>query len=492
MSASPPETGLEPPDSGGGYRAEALVSLVRLRWFVHLRCVMLLFLFVVLATERYWIGPHRPAGLWWVLLALSGVNVFWWVLSRSLERRIERDGESDVGDIRIATLFANVQILVDLLLLTAIIGYTGGVENPMAIFYLFHMAIASLLLTRRQAFLQGIWAFLLYVGLAAGQLGRWLPHYPFVATMPSPRLFIATEYVALVVVVVGCGIFGTLFFTQWIAARLDERERVLRSVNRALRQSQIAIRELQRRRAQFMRTAAHQLKSPLAIIQTQINMLRDGIVPEANRKQIYDKVITRCHVAIGQVTDLLTFARVQDADAGRRVGAVANLARVVREVSDRYRPMVESKKLDYECDVPTNGDWTVQVEPTDLSDAIGNLLDNAVKYTEPPGKVSVKLARAGDSVAVSVEDTGMGMALDTQQDMFDAYRRGNRALEKGIYGSGLGLSIVRAVAEQAGGEVVVRSRPDEGSKFTIVLPAGERTSDVAGIRAAGTSSIRIE
>jgi signal transduction histidine kinase len=492
MSATPPDTGLEPPAGRGGYRAEALISLVRLRWFIHLRWLMLLVSFAVLAAERRYVSALRPSGLWLVLLALSGMNVVWWVLSHSLERRIERDEDSDVSHIRIASLFANAQILVDLFVLTVIIGYTGGVENPMAIFYLFHMAIASLLLTKRQAFLQGVWAFLLYAGLAVGQRGGWLSHYPFITKMQTLRLFADTEFVCFDVVVVGCGIFGTLFLTLWIAALLDQRESVLRSVNRALRQSQMAIQELQRRKAQFMRTAAHQLKSPLAIIQTQINMLRDGLVPEENRRQIYDKVITRCQVAIGQVTDLLTFARVQEADAGRQVSALSNVAQVVREVSDRYRPMVDNKKLDYVCDVPTNGDWSVRVEPTDLSDAIGNLLDNAIKYTDSPGKIIVQLSHVDDSVAVSVEDTGMGMVADTQKDMFDAYRRGNRALEKGIYGSGLGLSIVRAVVEQAGGRIVVRSRPEAGSKFTIVLPAGQPPLEVPAIRSAATDSILVE
>ena len=328
MSVVPRQTKLEPRDSGGGYRAEALVSLVRLRWFIHLRWIMLIFLWTSLVVERLVSGRSlRPSGLVWTLLTLAAVNLFWWALSKSLLQRFDRYGDEDVGAIRVSSLFANVQIAIDLFFLTAIIRYSGGVESPMAIFYLFHMAIASLLLPGRQAFLQGAWAFLLYLLLSVGELfGGIKPHYDVLPFLPAPGRYSVDEYVWMMVVVVGCGIFGTLYFTLRIASRLDERERVLRSVNRALRQSQAAIQELQRRKAQFMRTAAHQLKSPLAVIQTQIHLLRDSPVPDTTRRQIYDKIITRCQVAIGQVHDLLTFARVQEADSARHARSRTDVA----------------------------------------------------------------------------------------------------------------------------------------------------------------------
>lgn len=494
MSVAPTQTVMEPLETGGGYRAEALVSLVRLKWFIHLRWVMLIVLWTFLiveqlGSERVW----RPTGLRITLFALVALNLFWWVLSKSLLQRFERQGDEDVGAIRIAGLFANVQIAADLFFLTAIIRYTGGVESPLAMFYLFHMAIASLLLPRRQAFLQGVWAFLLYTLLSIGELfGAVRPHYEVLPTMPILSLHATGEYVGMMVVVVGCGIFGTLYFSLRIASRLDERERVLRSVNRALRASQDAIQELQRRKAQFMRTAAHQLKSPLAVIQTQINLLRDNPVPDATRRQIYDKIITRCQVAIGQVHDLLTFARVQEADTARHARSSTDVAQVVRDLCDRNRPVIDAKQLEFSCEIPQNGEWHVPVDPTDLTDAIANLIENAVKYTEPPGRVSVAVTKRDDRVLVSVRDSGMGMAVDTQPELFDAYRRGNRALEKCIFGSGLGLSIVRAVMEQVSGKIIVKSRPDEGSAFTLVFPTRAPSPEVPDLGGTMTNVVSIE
>lgn len=456
-----------------GYRAEALLSLIRLRWFINLRWIMILCSWLCVTVEHL-LNPavSRPAGLTWVLVALTAVNVLWTGVSVGLRQYIARVGEGDSRTLRAAVTWANAQIAVDLLLLTAILRYTGGVENPMAIFYLFHMAIASLLLRAWQAILQGAWAFALYAGMGVGELyGVLTPHYEFLPGRSGFGLHAESAYVWAAAIVVGCGIFGTLYFTLRIASRLDERERVLRATNQALRQSQEVLQELQRRKAQFMRTAAHQLKSPLAVIQTQVGLIRDGLVPKESLDAYYEKVIRRCREAIDQVTDLLTFARLQEADPQRRPGSAADAGKVLSDLCERFAPLALAKGLQLEREIAAEEDLMVPVEPLDLADALGNLIDNSIKYTPAPGTVRVAATRQAGEVCLTVEDSGLGMPVETQQEMFDAYRRGRLALEAGITGSGLGLSIVRAVVEQCGGTIVVRSRPGQGSRFTVRLPA---------------------
>ena len=138
------------------------------------------------------------------------------------------------------------------MLLTAILRYTGGAENPLAIFYLFHMAIVSLLLPPWQAILQGVWAVLLYAVLVIGEWQLWFaPHYPFLPAFDI-RMYAQAEYVFAVLLVVACGIFGTLYFTLHIARQMHAQERELQRTNAALRQSQVAIQDLQHRRSRFM------------------------------------------------------------------------------------------------------------------------------------------------------------------------------------------------------------------------------------------------
>ncbi len=474
---------------GGENRAEALVALVRLQWFIRLRWFMTAVAAGALFLERLALpGASRPVGLYLVIGGLALVNLAWAVISRSranraLVRRSERRGYT-LGE----AAFANAQIAIDLLALTAILRYSGGIENPMAVFYLFHMAIAAMLLPRRHAMLQGAWACLLFGALAYGELAALVtPHYPFLMGAAPTALHKAPGFVLASMTIVACGIAGVLYFTLQIVRRLDDQERSLRDVNRALRESEAALQALQRRKAQFMRTAAHQLKAPLATIQTQVGLLRDGVVPPEKLRTVYTKIIQRCRQAIEQVSDLLTFARLhEESECDGRGPACADLGRELRRLcKEQFGPSAAEKGLQLRCRIPDGTDLRIRVDPIDLSDALSNLIDNAIRYTPAPGSVDVSAARTDRDVSATVRDTGPGFEGGVASPLFEPYRRGQRALEAGICGSGLGLSIVRAVMERAAGTIRVASCPGQGSEFTLIFPAATSQNGPTSVAPTG-------
>jgi signal transduction histidine kinase len=468
-----------------GYpQSAALVTMLRLHWFTRLRWVFLAVAVVVLALEHIALPDvQRPVlGLTVVLVLLGGVNLAWMLFSHLLFRRFREEAAGDPQ--RFVELFANAQVSVDLFLLTCILRFVGGAENPMAIFYLFHMAITALLLRRWQAILQGVWAVALYAALAIGEWRAWIaPHYSFLPQCPG-HLYAEPEFVLASVVVLACGVFGTLFFTLQIAGRLRRREQTLREVNEALHQSQIAIRHLQQRRSRFMQTAAHQLKSPLTVIQTLTELIRGNVVPPEKVPETCTKIVQRCREGIAQVTELLTLARVQEADPARHERSEANVRAVIVSLCEHFKPVAEEKHVALTWQVPEDRELRLNVDPQDLSDCVGNLIENAIKYTPGPGSVTVSvtsgsLDEALEEVSIAVADTGMGInpeilaskdGVPDHAPIFDAFRRGENALTAGIPGTGLGLSIVREIVEQAGGRVRVTSCPGEGSTFTITFP----------------------
>ena len=140
-------------------------------------------------------------------IRLALINVGWMVLSHLLTRRVRCSGVRDLSAFPHALLYANAQVSIDLLLLTLILRCTGGVESPMAIFYLFHMAIGSLLLKASHAVLQGIWATALYAVLGIGELVGWIhPHYAFLPGLAEIGLFNRPQYVAVAITVLGSGV----------------------------------------------------------------------------------------------------------------------------------------------------------------------------------------------------------------------------------------------------------------------------------------------
>ncbi len=466
-------------------RASALVTMVRLHWFIRLRWLFLAGAVAVLAFERFAIpGTRRPMGLALVLGALGVVNLCWMLLSYVLLRQFQDHVPLRCGRFCRVEILANAQVAIDLFLLTCILHFVGGVESPLAMFYLFHVAIVSLLLPWWEAVAHACWALLLYASLVISELQGWLtPHYDFLPKH-QPGLYDEPEYVIASLLVVACGIFGTLYFTLQIAQRLERRDAALRKANAALRQSQIAIQDLQRRRSRFMQTAAHQLKSPLAVIQTLTELIRCRIVPPEAVPGTCEKIINRCQEGIAQVSELLTLARVQEADPARHAAAEADVREVVRQLCERFGPVAQKKDVDLSCKMPSSGELRVRVEPRDLADCLGNLIENAIKYTPGPGKVDVTVTTTtqpdgSGSVTIEVADTGIGISPNIlkpqdgeegHEAVFDAFRRGDNAIAAGIPGTGLGLSIVQEIVEQAGGRIRVKSRPNEGSSFSVTFP----------------------
>jgi signal transduction histidine kinase len=482
----------------------ALVVLLQLHWFIRLRWLFAAGMLAVLAIERFVLPEsRRPWQLLLIVVSLAAVNIAWTVISRLLHRQLHDPAADQRVTIRSGQLFVSAQVGIDLLLLTWILALTGGVENPMSLFYLFHVAISGLLLRTWQAFLQSCWAILLYGLMCLGQAQGWLAYYPFLPHLGPSGLHQQPQHVVMVVLVVAFAILATLYFMDRIGKILNRREEMLMRANAALEQSRQAIQDLQRRRSRFMQTAAHQLKSPLAMAQTLSNLIRDGIVADSQSIQATcEKIARRCGDGIAQVTELLALARVQEADPRRHQESLSDVGRVVTELCTRHAPVAHEKHLDLSWEIPESADLVAHVDRVDLSDCINNLIENAIKYTPAGGSVRVAVLagrqaggsdhlpapparvadhrRVEDYIYVIVRDTGIGLDDSTpllengspaDGSIFDPFRRGSTAVAAGIPGTGLGLSIVREVVEQSGGYIHVHSRRGEGSTFTVCFPA---------------------
>jgi len=465
-----------------------LLTVTRQRWLIGLRWLFALAASAALLLEGYLHGAsaiRRPMALWVVIAGLAAINVVWTLIARRLVARTSQESAERLS--RSAAALANAQVAVDLFILTLILRFSGGVECPLAIFYVFHMAIGALLLGPAQAVLQGIWAMVLYAGLAIGELQGWLqPHFPFDLATGTHGLYRQGGFVAVMVATVSTGILGTLYFTLHIADWLRERERQLRDTNTALMRSQIAIQDLQARRSRFMRTAAHQLKGPLATIQTMAGLLVDDNIPPTAVRDMAGRIVRRCGEALVQVDELLTLARVKEADPARHRGSICDAGRVMLATARRFKPLAEGRQLHLQVDVADN-DLRIRVDPRDLEDCLGNIVDNAIKYTQPGGQIWLRASIGtqqlrgvpnGDWIRIDAIDTGMGFdphELERQPSgdgtLFDAFHRGNNALAAGIPGSGLGLAIVQEVMEQVGGRVLIASRPGQGTHVTLLFPS---------------------
>lgn len=244
-------------------------------------------------------------------------------------------------------------------------------------------------------------------------------------------------------------------------ARAFERERRLAQ----------ELRELDTYKSRLIATVSHEIKTPLMAIASHLEMLdlADDPLPDPTRASL--GAMDRGTRRLGRVVDdLLTLARLADpVGRGEQAGPV-DLVGVVAEVLDEMAPRAENHGVALHVDA-RSGATDVPGTPRDLRQVVAQLLDNAIGYSRPGGKVSVTVEHPGSHVELTVADRGIGIEEHELPEVFTEFWRSPHPRVRAAVGTGLGLTIVQRVAERWGGEVAISSRPGMGTTVVVRLPA---------------------
>lgn len=217
------------------------------------------------------------------------------------------------------------------------------------------------------------------------------------------------------------------------------------------------------------RHVSHDLKTPLSVIRMFGETLEMGRLPDEAARREYYRVITRESERLTRLIDnVLDFSRIE---SGRRVYSLVPTAvePLVRETLETFSvPLAQDG---FKVDVQVAPDLPeVPLDADALGQALANLIDNAIKYSAERKTLSIT-ARLGDGgLALTVADEGIGIPGEEQRRIFDKFYRVGRSETQGRRGSGVGLALVRHVAQAHGGRVTVESHPGQGSRFTLWLP----------------------
>jgi len=230
------------------------------------------------------------------------------------------------------------------------------------------------------------------------------------------------------------------------------------------------IKRLESLRRDFVANVSHELKTPLAAIQGYVEtLLDDGEMPPATRLRFLQRIASQCTRLATLVSDLLTLSRLDDQRGLDLRAEPCDLATVVRETVRDLLPLAERRRIAVGAKLGNQPFW-LHADREGLRQVVGNLVDNAIKYTPEGGRVAVQLAAEGNRVRLEVIDTGIGLSPADQERVFERFYRVDRARSREVGGTGLGLSIVKNTVRNLGGEVGVRSAVGAGSTFWVVLP----------------------
>ncbi len=230
-------------------------------------------------------------------------------------------------------------------------------------------------------------------------------------------------------------------------------------------------RKSEQLRDEFLALVSHELRTPLSSIVAHIELLLDGLVDDHLRRQFME-VIGRNSLRLERlVGDLLFVAQLESADLSLMMSEVDVVA-VARESVEGVKLRAQKSGIDISLVLPDE-ELMLTGDPDRLGQALDNLLTNAIKYSPEGGSVSVRIFRRAGECVVEVEDRGVGILADEQEQLFDRFFRASAAVSLHIQGLGLGLLIVKRIVEGHGGRVSVSSVIGVGSKFSIALPLSQ-------------------
>jgi signal transduction histidine kinase len=249
------------------------------------------------------------------------------------------------------------------------------------------------------------------------------------------------------------------------------------------------LEEANRLEREVLATLSHELRTPLTgiLLWTEILRGESSLAALPVAREGLSIITESAGQLLSMVDDLLDLGRVESGRL-RLECQPADIGAAVRRALAPHRQRAESRGLQLEEDIPT-GLPPVVCDPARVQQMVGNLLANAVKFTDPPGRIMLRVRAEGDAaVAIEVEDSGCGIPPDVLPRIFDRFRQGDPGPARRHGGLGIGLALTRALAEAHGGRIGVRSAVGAGSTFTLTLPcrgpagADEPAATVAGAR----------
>jgi PAS domain S-box-containing protein len=234
-----------------------------------------------------------------------------------------------------------------------------------------------------------------------------------------------------------------------------------------LREHAASMAELEQAKTEFLNLASHELRGPLTVIRGYNSMLEDGSIPPGQISSVARLLEAKLAQMDLLIEQMLETARLEH-DRLELSSDRFDVRWVAQEQLDIFRPLARGHHFIVEA---ARGPLLVEGDRSRIATIVANFMDNAIKYSPDGGEICIMSGRRGPDVFVSVRDEGIGISAEHMPRMFTRFGRLPTPENLSITGTGLGLFLCKEIAVRHGGDITVRSRPGEGSEFTLTLPS---------------------
>src|SRR3990170_7072812 len=431
--------------------------LERLGWFIYIRWATVVFIIIVSLTAINLfkvILPTLPIFLTALFIAVYNA-IFKLYL---IQLRYEFLSSASIRRLAIT------QSMLDILSLIVIIHFTGGAENPFIFYFIFHTILNGVLISKKDSYIQAGIISILTIGLFVLEYMDILPHHTAKGFL-GINLYKNPVYVTTISFAFTSTIFIAAFFTVSISERLRLKERELKEAN-------LKLLEKDRLKDEYVKMVSHDLKSPLASIQSLLEVLLGGFAGPVDEKikEILQRIGKKIEFLHHYTKDLLDLSRIR---AEKNLNLkIFNIKEVIDTAAEIAMPKTEGKKIQLNVEIAKQL-LDIEADKELITYVFLNLIANAFKYTPSGGKVLVQVSQKNSSITVEVKDTGIGIPAQDLPHIFEEFFRASN-VAKTTKGTGLGLSLVKHIIKRHRGDISVESKLGEGTTFRFTIPISSK------------------
>ena len=371
-------------------------------------------------------------------------------------------------DLRLNRVVALAQINLDFAALACLLHFSGGLENPFVLFFVFHVVIAGILLEAPYAAAEAVLAALVILGLGASEKLGLLAHYHAAAVLGPLELASSWPFVLGLSAIMAATIAALSGFTIALMGKRTRQRDQMISLANELQAKNDKLQQLDESRRRLLAVATHDLKSPVGAVTSYLVALRDGYLgPIAPAQvEVIEKSLKRLERLREFINDVLSLQAIRHGEVQKALRPT-DVGALLREIAQNYEDAARDREVALSLEL--DGDLPLVEAAPELAQVFDNLLSNAVKYSRDGGRVAVRAHTAGSHLLVEIADTGIGISEDDLGHLFEDYFRAP-AVKATHEGTGLGLAVSQRIVRAHQGEIQATSQVGVGTTFHVGLP----------------------
>ncbi len=364
--------------------------------------------------------------------------------------------------------FSLLQMMLDFIALCLLVYYTGSIETPLYMLFVFHMIIGSLILPGKVIYSMAVLIILWFGATVFGEYFNIIPHYTVEGFLEYPI------YNNLHLIIAFSVVFAFVMFISVLLANSIARQ--LYKMEQDLVESLDKLNEAEAEKQKYIMGIVHEIKTPLVAMHSYLDLILQKYLGPINEK-VEQKLIraqNRSEEAINLTNNILRVSKLRLLN--EFTVEDVNVHEIVNNICKKQTINIQTKKIHFSIKDKRENKKIVKGDKLLLEIALSNLISNAIKYVKDEGKVEIKIESENEHLIIVIADNGIGIPQKDLNNIFKEFFRASNILDKSYEGTGLGLSVVKQIVERHKGTITVESpsylkdENNPGTSFKIKIP----------------------